>query len=70
MSNAVPYRQMAQKAIRRVIESNPASRLSELRRKIRSAYPFGYPDRQIMQVWNDEVARLLATRKRPKRCSQ
>ncbi|GAB3284585.1 hypothetical protein GCM10027347_61640 [Larkinella harenae] len=65
MSNAVPYRRMAEKVVRQVISNNSSDRLPELRRKIRNAYPFGYPEGYALMVWNYEVSAQLATRKRP-----
>jgi hypothetical protein len=59
MSNGVPYRRIAESVIRRILDDHPGEPIDSIRKKIRAAYPFGYPSPHPVRVWNEVVSRQL-----------
>lgn len=57
------WRQKSQQVIQAVIDQNHGLELTELRKKISAAYPFGEREYHPYKIWLDQVNVQLGTKK-------
>lgn len=62
MKTTSRWRPVATRIIEKVIAENPNDSETELRAKIRDAYPWGERARHPYKIWCEEVNRLLITK--------